>query len=255
MTATDEQRLTHFPASPLMCIACYQDFEPGLVDGAARWRPFGSRVMLSGSQSGPTVSWAPAAGRGVMVLFTVDVGRTLFGLDASSLQDRFVAAHEVLDRAWWPLLDALELAQDDEATLAALEHHMAARWRALQGMAAPLTSLRQIGRHWFDQLALQAIEWRRTQSPRHVERRIKTMSGRSLRDWRSLVRTEGLFFAARERHEAGLPFDWAGLAHEEGFADQAHLVRAAKRITGFSPTEFARRYLEDESFWLYRLWV
>lgn len=81
------------------------------------------------------------------------------------------------------------------------------------------------------------------------------MSGRSLREWTALVRTEGLFFAARERHEAGRPFDWAGLAQEEGFADQAHLVRATKRITGFSPMEFTRRYEQDESFWLYRLWV
>lgn len=49
--------------------------------------------------------------------------------------------------------------------------------------------------------------------------------------------------------------DWAGLAQEDGFADQAHLVRATKRITGFSPMEFTRRYEQDESFWLYRLWV
>lgn len=42
-------------------------------------------------------------------------------------------------------------------------------------------------------------------SPRHVERRIKSFSGRSLREWNSLVRTEGLFVAARERHAAGLP--------------------------------------------------
>jgi len=132
---------------------------------------------------------------------------------------------------------------------------MAPRWRALQETPTHLASLHRIGRHWFEQLAWQAMQWRRTQSPRQVERRIKAMSGRSLREWRSLVRTEGLFFAARARYEAGLPFDWAGLAHDEGFADQAHLVRAAKRITGFCPTEFARRYAEDESFWMYRLWV
>ena len=39
------------------------------------------------------------------------------------------------------------------------------------------------------------------------------------------------------------------------FADQAHLSRATKRITGFAPAEFARRFVEDESFWVYRLWV
>lgn len=61
--------------------------------------------------------------------------------------------------------------------------------------------------------------------------------------------------ALRARYEADEALDWAAIAHEEGFADQAHLSRAVKRITGFSPGEFARRFVEDESFWIYRLWV
>ena len=104
-------------------------------------------------------------------------------------------------------------------------------------------------------VAWRAHGWRRLHSERHVERRIKAWSGRSLRDWQGLVRTEGLFFAARDLHEAQQPLDWAALAQQEGFADQAHLVRSARRITGFTPTEFARRFAADESFWLYRLWV
>ena len=33
------------------------------------------------------------------------------------------------------------------------------------------------------------------------------------------------------------------------------MIRSVKRISGFSPTEFTTRFLEDESFWMYRLWV
>lgn len=118
-----------------------------------------------------------------------------------------------------------------------------------------LPSLRRLGRHWVERLAWQAHQWRRTHGTRQVERRVKAYSGRSLREWESLVKTEGVFFSARAQFEAGEPFDWAGIAQDEGFADQAHLSRTAKRITGFSPSEFARRFAEDESFWLYRLWV
>jgi AraC-like DNA-binding protein len=64
-----------------------------------------------------------------------------------------------------------------------------------------------------------------------------------------------LFFAARACHEAGQSVDWAAMAQDEGFADQAHMSRESKRITGFPPGEFVRRFIEDESFWLYRLWV
>lgn len=258
LTLSSAQRLSHFPASPLMCLSWFQGLNAGLVKNTSygpQWQSFGSSVVISGSQSQPIVSWAPTTGRGGMVCFTVDVAQTLLGIHPASVHDRFVPAHEILDSAWQPFLDALRDAADDATTLAVLEQHLAPRWQLLQGRSSVTPSLRQIGRHWVERMAWQAHAWRNTHSPRQVERRIKSFSGRSLREWQSLVKTEGLFFAARARHEAGLPFDWAGLAHDEGFADQAHLSRMAKRMTGFSPREFAQRFVEDESFWLYRLWV
>lgn len=254
----DWQRLSHFPASPLLCLSCFQNSAVGLVERASSgscWRPFTSSVVFSGSQSRPLVSWASGAGRSVMVYFTADIGRALFGLDPALLHDRFVAARDVLGAEWQPFFKALRKADDDAATLAVLERYLASPWQALKGGVQPFSSLRRLGRHWVESLAWLAHEWRRTQSTRQVERRIRDFSGRSLREWQSLVKTEGVFFAARDRHEAGQPFEWASPAQEEGFADQAHMGRAAKRITGFSPTEFARRFVEDESFWLYRLWV
>jgi AraC-like DNA-binding protein len=254
----DAQRLSHFPASPLVCLSWFQGLDAGLVErnaGGPRWQPFGATVVLSGSQSQPTVSWAPTTGRAGMVCFPANIAQALFGFDLAAVHDRFVAAHAVLDAAWRPLLDALLDTSDDAATLAVLESHLAERWQAHQGRTSSMPSLRRFGRHWVERLAWQAHQWRRTHSPRQVERRIMAHTGRSLRQWQSLVKTEGVFFAAREQYEAGLPVDWAALAHDEGFADQAHLCRAAKRITGFSPSEFARRFIEDESFWLYRVWM
>ncbi|MBS0347131.1 MAG: AraC family transcriptional regulator [Proteobacteria bacterium] len=255
---SDAQRLSHFPASPLISLSWFQGMDVGLVERDAdsgRWTPFGNRVVISGSQSRPRVSWAPTSGRGGLVCFTPDMAQALFGLELGAVHDRFVAADTVLDACWRPFIDALAAAPDDAATLAVLERHLAPRWQALQGRASAAPSLRQLGRHWVERLALQARGWRQTHSPRQVERRIKAFSGRSLREWQALVRTEGVFFAARERYESGRPFDWAGLAQDEGFADQAHMSRESRRITGFAPTEFARRFIEDESFWMYRLWV
>lgn len=251
----DAQRLTHFPASPLLSLSWFDTAEVGLVEPGGNWRPFGARVMLAGSQSRPITAWAPGSGYGGLALFTADVARSLFGLDPRALHDRFVAAHEVLPVAGWPLLDALALAADDGAAHGVLHHHLAPCWQALQSRATAAPTLRQVGRHWVDRLAVQALAWRQTHSPRQVERRIKAASGRSLRQWRALVKTEGVFFAARERYDTGLSADWAALAQQEGFADQAHLSREVRRITGFSPTLFADRFVADESFWLYRLWV
>lgn len=255
---SDAQRLTHFPASPLMSLTWSDGQQGGLVSRTAqgpRWTPFGTSRLIGGSQSQPTVTWAPTDGRVGMLCFTADVARSLFGLDPAAVQDRFVAADAVLDAGWRPLLDALCATTDDAAMLRALQTHIAPRWLALRREQPTHASLRRSGRHWVESLARCAREWTNLRSTRQVERRIKDFSGRSLREWQSLVRTEGLFFAARERRDAGLGYDWAALAQEEGFADQAHLSRQTRRITGFAPGEFARRYEEDESFWAYRLWI
>jgi AraC-like DNA-binding protein len=251
------QRLTHFPASPFVTLSWFRGADVGLVTPGPHgpaWSPFGAPVMVSGTQSHPSVSWAPTTGCGYVACFNADAAQALFGLDLAAIQDRFVPVHEVTGPEFAPLWEALA-ASDDAGALALLEAQLARRWQALQGRDSSRPSLQQLGRHWVERLAWQASQWGRVHSPRHVERRVKSFSGRSLREWQSIVRTEGLFFAARARHEAGLPFDWPTLALDEGFTDQAHMIRSVKRITGFSPTEFAQRFAEDESFWMYRLWV
>ncbi|WP_426195374.1 helix-turn-helix domain-containing protein [Massilia sp. DWR3-1-1] len=255
LTLTAPQRLSHFPASPLVTISWFHQLDSGLVGPApGQWQAFGAAVVVSGTQSKPVTTWTPTSGKGTMACFNADAAQALFGLDLAAIQDRFVPASEAIDASFAPLWEAL-LACEDDAVLALLAAHLAPRWNALQGRRPDQLSLRQLGRNWVERLAWQAQDWGRVHSRRQVERRIKTFSGRSLRHWQSLVRTEGLFFAARDRFEAGQPFDWATLAHEEGFADQAHMSRMTRRITGFAPGEFAQRFSDDESFWVYRLWV
>lgn len=252
------QRMSHFPASPLLTLSWFPDSEVGLLhatDSGPRWQPFGASVVIGGSQSRPTISWSPDTGQGGVLCFTPEVARQLLGIDPAAVQDRFVPATDILPPPHHALCAALLQVREQGDLGTVLTEHLAPRWQALQGRQGGAASLRQIGRHWVERLAWQAMQWQRSRSPRQVERRIKAFSGRSLRDWQALVRTEGAFFAARDRHEAGEPFNWADLAAAEGFSDQAHLVRASRRITGFSPVEFTDRFLHDESFWLYRLWV
>lgn len=257
LESSSAQRLSHFPASPLVTISWYKGVESGLVESSghgSRWASFGAPVIISGSQSRPTVSWTPVTGCGYMACFNADAARALFEVDLASIQDRFLPVEQALSDKWAPLWRAL-LSSRDEDLPSVLESYLARPWQALHGRESAQPSLRHLGRHWVERLAWQAQTWGRTHSPRHVERRIKSFSGRSLREWQSLVRTEGAFFAARDRFDAGQAYDLAGLAQDAGFADQAHMSRVVKRITGFSPTDFAQRFAEDESFWMYRLWV
>jgi AraC-like DNA-binding protein len=47
--------------------------------------------------------------------------------------------------------------------------------------------------------------------------------------------------------------DWAELATEAGFADQAHMIRRMCQYTGFTPEQLRQSAGNDEAFWGYRL--
>ena len=259
VTLDPAQRLSHFPATPILSLSWFGEDGAGIVrrseDRQRCWQPYRSRTVLAGSQSAPSTGWSRSMGRAGMILFSVDAARELFGLDPKAIHDQFVDAHGVLDRRWRPLFEGLLAADDDPAVLACLQRELGPRWQALRGRDSMPQALTRFGRDWVERLGWQARQWQRTLGPRQVERRVKAWTGRSLRQWQVLAQTESLFVSARERHEAGQPFDWAGLAQDEGFADQAHMSRATRRISGFSPAEFAQRFRDDESFWPYRLWV
>jgi len=44
-----------------------------------------------------------------------------------------------------------------------------------------------------------------------------------------------------------------GHAVDAGYADQSHLVRECKEISGRTPTQIARQARHDEPDWVYRL--
>ena len=52
-----------------------------------------------------------------------------------------------------------------------------------------------------------------------------------------------------------LALAWPALAQDAGYADQAHLCRETRRVTGFTPEELRRRIDTDEAFWAYRVWA
>jgi AraC-like DNA-binding protein len=56
------------------------------------------------------------------------------------------------------------------------------------------------------------------------------------------IRLDGIL----TRLASGAPVDWAGTAHELGYADQAHLVRDVSALLGETPTAYAARYPPGE---------
>lgn len=177
--------------------------------------PAGSRVLISGPSSRPTVVPYRAGNRNVGVRFTR--GTYFTHVEPRSMCDRTVPLpmpdpehFELAVRTWampgYEDIDDLLAAFEDAGLLA----HDEVIEAALHG-DEPLVS------------------------PRTVERHFTRITGRSLRQVRQITRAREA--AARLRTGEAI----ADVAYALGYADQSHLTRDVKRLTGYTPAESQRR--------------
>jgi AraC-like DNA-binding protein len=247
----EADRLNHFPASPLCSLSWWFSGESEMVDfGQARDTRcrMPGRFVFAGPHQGPTVSWNPGSVHAMMLVLLPDALHSLTGLEADRWVNRLVDAAQVLPPDWMAMCEAVQSAPDDDARVQVIESFLDPRWQA----ARPQQALAAHRYHdWVQGLALRAATSSPGRSLRQMERRIKQWAGQPMRELRSIARAEQAFFdvAASTRP------DWAEVAASGGYADQSHLCRETRRVTGFSPAELYRRVAEDESFWAYRLWA
>lgn len=258
---TDAQRFNHFPAAPLCSLSWWFEgcsHNVLLTDDnrhaplSAPRQPMPGRWVLGGPHTQPTCSWCPGPVHAMMVLLMPDAFHQLTGLEPEALTNRIVDAEAVLPPDWLPMLHDVQAAPDDATRLARLEAFLAPRWAACRH-PLPLQAHRYAD--WATHLAQRAAVSGPGRSLRQWERRVKRWAGLPMRELQVLARSEQAFFQAADAHVQGDAVRWAEVAADTGYADQAHLCRVSRRITGFSPEALRRGMAEDEAFWPYRLWL
>ncbi|MFT3857696.1 MAG: AraC family transcriptional regulator [Aquabacterium sp.] len=246
---------TWLPASP--CCALTWFFEGcseqmDLAGGDARVIGRYEGLVFAGSHRRPTAFRYPEPVHGFMILFMPDALSLLTGMTPSDWTDRIVPAQDVIGQVPWlmALCEEVSHAADDDARVQCIEAVLDPMWQAVRPTEA-------MGSHYFEDwmqgLSLRASQTGLGRSIRQVERRIKQWTGHPLRELRGISRSERTFMDALAAEESG-ELNWATLAIDTGHADQSHLSRQSRRLTGFAPEEFRRRIREDEGFWAYRLW-
>lgn len=254
--ALDEaQRYTHFPATPTCSITWY-------FNGSAEWVRPGypphadspglpvSRVSFSGPFSNPGMIRNPGEVQVMIVLLMPDALARMTGIDAGEYLNRNLPVAEVFDPAWLEMCHAVDRAPGDDRRVALIESFLRSRWRD------PADDGHPVGRlfaDWWQALSRRAASHALGRSQRQAERRIKQWTGQPLRALRGLARSEQVFFEAAASVKSG-QVNWRDLAAGHGYADQSHLCRETRRITGFAPEELRRRIATEEGFWTYRLW-
>lgn len=251
----DRDRFNYLPLTPLCSISWFFQGECHSVPfSPARREPCDAaalpRVAIAGPFDRPSLSWNPGAAHGMMLLLMPDAFRALTGLRPSRFVNRITDAYEVLPDDWCAMCGDVLAAPDDDARVALIEDFLDPLWQS----ARPESSVPVRRYHdWTQAIAMRAATSDLGRSARQVERRIKEWTGQPLRSPRGISRAERAFFGGisctRDQD-----LDMAALAMESGYADQSHMCRESRRVSGFAPDELRRRTRDDEAFWIYRLW-
>jgi AraC-like DNA-binding protein len=248
-----DQCVNRFPANPYCSLTWFFEDPPVLVaptDDAWFSRPL-PRVLFSGPRSRPLVTRHTGRMRALTLALYPQAVHALTGLPIAEHIDRFTPLDGLLPEPWQALSRQVLAAAGDEERLALIEQFLEPRWQACSADAANHPG--QDAHDWVRQFDAQMLALAAHRSDRHRERRIRDSAGQPLRRLRRLQRLERSFLAARAQLQAGT-LSWAGIAADGGFADQAHLSREMREITGDSPRDWARKLEDDEGYWAYRIW-
>lgn len=252
---TEAQCQSWFPATPLCGLSWTLNGrvrELGLGGEPGDWLPAG---LLGGPRSGPRRFQSTPDGRAFMVAIRPEALQAMTGLDIGALKDRMVPLWVIDDPAWRALDAAMRDAGDEATARRTLEAFLLPRWRTVRAAVLADDPPPRGYAGWMQRLALRAIAAGHGRSVRQAERRIKQWSGQSLRALRLVSRAEAAFHEVRRLDQDDDAVIWSALAQDHGYADQAHLCRETRRLSGFSPEELRRRVAEEEAFWAYRVWV
>lgn len=255
------QRLSYFPATPLCTISWWFAGHGERVVGPFPEReatpddprePFASTLLVGGPFSMPSVSYSVGEVHGMMLVLMPDALRLLTGIEPASLVNRLVDASEVLPAPWLTWARSLHSLPDDAARCDAIESFLDPLWRAARPDANTLGARYE---DWATHLATRAALTAPGRTLRQVERLVKRWAGQPMRELQGISRLEQAFYArvAAERDDDAAR--WADIAADCGYADQSHLTRATRRMTGFPPEDLRCRIRDEEGFWAYRVWT
>jgi AraC-like DNA-binding protein len=252
----DADLFNHYPASPYCTVSWWIEGQGQWCDvGGERASAYGRqalpRITFNGPQRGPVTTWCQPPFHGVMLNFRPEALRRLAGVNAGQWLDQWVDASEVLPPSWRGFLQAMLGAPDDPSRMILIEQFIGPQWRAVQSQSI---QRRERIHDWCEDLARRAALSGKGRSARQFERRFKQWLGLPHRELFAMGRAERAFFEALNQDGGPEDVDWSDVAAVAGYADQSHMIRQARTITGFTPAALFKRVKSEPSFWMYRLW-
>lgn len=241
-------RLNHYPANVFCGLGWFLQGQSEVVTPGEVPQPVPQAVFV-GPQTRPWITRHSGAVRSFGVLFYPQAFHRLTGVPLDGHLDALRPQDLLLGQDWLDLGAQVLQAPDTASRLARVEAFLRPRWQEVQGGGGALDGVSA----WWRALQAQAAAEGWGPSARSLVRFATVATGQPLRRLAWLSRAEATLTQARQSSYHTPPV-WSEVAAQGGYADQAHLCRDTRRVTGCSPAELARRADSDESYWLYRLW-
>ena len=203
-------------------------------------RPRGAATLVGTMTTALVVPAAPRV-RYVGVRFRPGEAFAMVGVPAGEVTDAALPLEDALGAIARSLADEVAAAKDDGARFAALDRRLG----ALRARAADARVRRVVGRI-FGSPAEARVAWLAREvgaSERHLERIFRERVGVGPKELARVARLRALVALADRA-----PAPWSALALEAGYADQAHMIREVKRMTGLTPSALARARAVSDSF-------
>ncbi len=243
-----QDQLNRYPATPFCCITWMLEGEVHLVQqGKNKCDQRLPQIFVAGCQSQFGVTMNLGDRHSYMAVFYSDAFHALFGLDLTTMQDKFVDAREVLDARGQVLLQAVAMADTHLDRCRLIEDHVAQNSETLP--VSPWSRLRKMGQNLSLRLTCSLLGV----GERQVQRRARREAGLPLLGLSRLWRAKRSHSQVLLDLEQGHAPNWTEHASAMGYADQSHLIRDCKEVSGRSPQQLLNDAKKNESDWIYRL--
>ncbi|WP_163864668.1 AraC family transcriptional regulator [Myxococcus eversor] len=232
-------RRRELPAPQVVLII---DFGPPLrIVDPRTGRPLGRHPVgfVAGLDDGYSITETSGAMNGMQVNFTPVGARLFFGMPLHHLARQVVGLESVLGAEGPLLTERLVEAPSWEARFALVDQLLLSRILAAREVSPVITWTWQRLRASGGQVEIGELARELGFSQKHVIARCGQELGLTPKLLARLIRFDRVIQVLK----SGVAANWARLALEQGYFDQAHLIRDFRQFTGGPPGEFLRRQL------------
>ncbi len=192
-------------------------------------------VCVAGPRTRALFKDATGIARAVMLQFKPGWSAPLLGVAANALTDRIVPLEDIWGRSGGDLCLDLLAARSLPEVLDRLSRAIALRAHQTFEPASARLARRAVRLLEGDEVRVESVAERLGVTSRHLRRAFTESVGIGPKDFARTVRLQ------RAVRRAATSKDWARIAADAGYYDQAHLIADFRELVGLTPGAFLKR--------------